>query len=138
MIADLCEQYIQLQLKYNRTISRLCADVLAQGEDALLLQLLREGRPMLAGEIVDRLGLTSGRVANIFKRLEEKGLVERLHDEVDRRRVYVTLTEAGAACARERYDVLVACNRAVLESLGEEDARAALRLMEKSLRILQD
>jgi DNA-binding MarR family transcriptional regulator len=50
---------------------------------------------MAATELADAGMLTSGAMTNRIDRLEHKGLVRRLHDPDDRRRVLVQLTETG-------------------------------------------
>lgn len=50
--------------------------------------LLREG-PMTAGELSAYTGITSASVTALLDRLEQRGLVERVRDTVDRRRVLV-------------------------------------------------
>lgn len=50
--------------------------------------LLREG-PRTAGELGQRLGLTSGSVTSLIDRLEQQALVKRQRDPSDRRKVVV-------------------------------------------------
>ena len=52
---------------------------------------------MTAGELSSRLSMTTSRVAAVLGILEKKGLLERENDAVDRRRVLVSLTQAGEA-----------------------------------------
>ena len=63
----------------------------------VLSALRRQGPPfaMAATELADAGMLTSGAMTNRIDRLEQKGLVRRLPDPDDRRRVLVQLTEAG-------------------------------------------
>ncbi len=62
-----------------------CVDVLSQ-----------EG-PLTAGQLAERTGLSSGAMTTALDRLERAGFAHRLHDERDRRRVLVQLTEAASA-----------------------------------------
>ena len=52
---------------------------------------------MTAGELSSRLSMATSRVAAVLGSLEKKGLLERENDAVDRRRVLVSLTQAGEA-----------------------------------------
>jgi DNA-binding MarR family transcriptional regulator len=63
----------------------------------VLSALRRQGPPYLlaASELAEAGMLTSGAMTNRIDRLEQKGLVRRLHDPEDRRRVLVQLTETG-------------------------------------------
>lgn len=63
----------------------------------VLSALRRQGPPyrLAATELAEAGMLTSGAMTNRIDRLEQKGLVRRLHDPQDRRRVLVQLTAAG-------------------------------------------
>jgi cytochrome b561 len=50
---------------------------------------------MAATELADAVMLTSGAMTNRIDRLEESGLISRMADEEDRRRVLVQLTVKG-------------------------------------------
>lgn len=57
--------------------------------DLECLDLILTGGPATAGEIGRRTGLTSGAVTGLIDRLERQGLVERMPDPADRRKVLV-------------------------------------------------
>ena len=63
----------------------------------VLATLRRRGTPfqMPATELAEATMLTSGAMTNRIDRLEEAGLIHRMPDEADRRRVLVQLTPAG-------------------------------------------
>lgn len=77
----------------NRTAMR-CMDVLDQ-----------RGQ-LTAGEIAVHTGLTTGSVTAMLDRLERDGLVQRLSDPSDRRRVLVQLTVKSRRIATEIYGPL--------------------------------
>ena len=52
-------------------------------------ELLLLGGPMTAGELAQRTGLTTGAVTGVIDRLEKAGLVRRVKDTGDRRRVVI-------------------------------------------------
>lgn len=79
----------------NRTAMR-CMDVLD-----------RVGM-LTAGEIAVQTGLTSGAVTAMLDRLERAGLVQRLPDPADRRRVLVRLTARAQQLAAEIYGPIAA------------------------------
>jgi DNA-binding MarR family transcriptional regulator len=60
-----------------------------------VLQHLAASGPLTVSELVYHLGLSKSATTELVGRLAEKGLVDRPHDERDRRRVFVWLTEAG-------------------------------------------
>ncbi|WP_367178900.1 MarR family winged helix-turn-helix transcriptional regulator [Brucella intermedia] len=66
----------------------------------VMLELLG-GVPRPVGDLGTRLGMDTGTITPLVKRLEQAGLVKRRRDRDDERRVLVELTESGLAL-RER------------------------------------
>ena len=62
----------------------------------LVMLVLWEGDGLMVSDIGDRLFLDSGTLTPLLKRLEATGLVARLRDTEDERRVRIKLTSAGA------------------------------------------
>ena len=67
----------------------------------LVLLVLWEGDGITVTRLGERLGLDSGTLTPLLKRLQAQGLVQRLRDAADERRVLLQLTPAGRAL-RER------------------------------------
>lgn len=63
----------------------------------LAMLVLWERAPRTVSELGDALGLDSGTLTPLLKRLEAAGLVERRRDTADERRVQIHLTQAGEA-----------------------------------------
>lgn len=64
--------------------------------------LLQEG-PMTAGQLAQRLNLTTGAVSNVIDRLEQQNFVKRLPDDKDRRKVIVTVNQEKLSPADNVY-----------------------------------
>jgi DNA-binding MarR family transcriptional regulator len=60
-----------------------------------VLQHLQASGPLTVGEQAEHLGLRRNSVSELLQRLESKGLVARIRDERDERRVLVWLTDSG-------------------------------------------
>jgi len=60
-----------------------------------VLQHLDASGPLTVGEQAEHLGLRRNSVSELLQRLEAKGLIARIRDERDERRVLVWLTESG-------------------------------------------
>jgi DNA-binding MarR family transcriptional regulator len=60
-----------------------------------VLQHLAASGPLTVGEQAEHLGLRRNSVSELLQRLEAKGLVARIRDERDERRVLVWLTDSG-------------------------------------------
>lgn len=89
-----------------QALAKILADQTAQRLDEYDLQwwqydvlatLRRQGKPyrLAATELADAVMLTSGAMTNRLDRLEESGMISRVADKGDRRRVLVQLTGKG-------------------------------------------
>ena len=71
-----------------------------------LLAILKEADgPVTTGEIGQAMVKASQTITGLVDRLEEPGLVERVFDRSDRRKVWVRMTEKGAQKFAEAYPV---------------------------------
>ena len=61
----------------------------------LVMLVLWEGDGLMVSELGQRLSLDSGTLTPLLKRLEAAGLISRMRDVQDERRVHVHLTAAG-------------------------------------------
>ena len=78
--------------RYFSTVSTLFHHAIAEkaglsGADHKYLDLLFQEGSMTAGKFAELTGLTTGAVTGIIDRLEKKGLVKRISDPDDRRKV---------------------------------------------------
>lgn len=133
----LAEELLQQLNSHRSELSFLWDKTPVQGEDGVLICLYDQDGPMLSGEIMEQMALTTGRVANILKRLEEKDLVRRSIDSMDRRRVYVSLTDAGFRRGKELHTQSVERLRRLLEYMGERDSQEYVRLLQRFFRALE-
>ena len=62
-----------------------------------LLRHLESAGPLTVGEQARHLEIGRATASELLDRLEAKGLVERMRDQRDQRRVFVWLTDAGRA-----------------------------------------
>jgi DNA-binding MarR family transcriptional regulator len=97
----------------------------------LVMLVLWEHDDQVVHEVGDRLGLDSGTLTPLLKRMEAHGLILRQRDVDDERRVRVRLTEQGRTLKAEARSVPQAM-RCVIG--GGDDDFAALRASMQSLR----
>lgn len=100
-----------------------------RGEMAVLNELARADGPLSPGELSASAHVSSARVANILRSLEEKGLVTRSHSARDRRAVEVALTDAGRSLAESRRRAALAGLASTLGELGDRDASELVRIV---------
>lgn len=132
------EKMWKLHLDHMRVIESVLEKSASHGEDGVLLYLYHFAKPMYPGELTERMSLSTGRIANILRALEQSGLIARETDGEDRRRVVVTLTPRGEALARKRYAEGVAMHARVISALDPDEAQSFLkmvmRMIEKTAR----
>lgn len=119
----------------HRRIARRMDNALS-GEMAVLRALVLAGGSLTPSELADRAHVSSARVANILRALEQKGLIARRHSQSDRRRVHVELTDSGQACIDERREEFEAHVAAFLAQLGADDTREMVRLLRRTNEII--
>jgi DNA-binding MarR family transcriptional regulator len=71
-----------------------------------VIQHLAAGGPLTVGELAVHLRLSKATTTELVNRVEERGLVDRMRDDRDRRRVFVWLTDKGRQRAGAHAKVL--------------------------------
>lgn len=108
-----------------------------RGETAVLMSLYRAGGELSPTELGAETQVSSARVANILRTLEEKGLVTRHHLATDRRQVGVSLTEEGRTQATRIRAERVSAVEQYLCVLGLNDAHDLLRIARRTRDMLE-
>lgn len=111
-------------------------DASLRGEMAVLRMLDRMGESVSAGELSRELEMTTSRMAAVLNSLERKGMVERIPDASDRRKVRARLTQRGSALCAERHREVRDHMILLLTRLGEDDAGEFLRLLGRVFEIM--
>ena len=97
------------------------------GAQASILDHLDEVEPTLVGRLAEHMGVTASTMSLALDRLESGGYVRRQRDAQDRRRVGVTLTEAGVRMKQASSVLEPALVERLLRALEPEDREAAMR-----------
>jgi DNA-binding MarR family transcriptional regulator len=96
-----------------------------------LRELIEAGEPLALGQLAERLTCVKSNVTQLIDRLQQDGLVERVPDVKDRRRLRAVVTAQG----RERYVLGNKAERAVehriLGNLSTEECGQLRLLVEK-------
>lgn len=94
----------------------------------LAIRGLPDGREPTIGELAERLQLQHHSAAELIDRAEERGLVQRVRGDADRRQVFVLLTREGSELLRR----LSVHHRDELRTEGAELVRTLATLMESA------
>lgn len=116
-------------VRYSQT--RFCAvpAEFSTGEVGVLVHLSMMTDDASAGELSERLGLSTARVAAVLNTLEKKKMITRRRSAKDRRKVFVHITDYGRELVNKKRHEGLECAEALLERLGENDARALVRIV---------
>lgn len=105
----------------------------------LAMMALWETAPRTVSDLGEALGLDSGTLTPLLKRMEGAGLVKRTRDKDDERRVQITLTDTGRALEEKAAGVpfALAC---ALDLPGEQivSLRATLQDLARRMRGAED
>ena len=118
--AELTEELVRLLDEYPREARDNRFSSTLRGEMAVMRLLHNSRQKMTAGELSSRLDMTTSRIAAVLGSLQKKGLLERESDEKDRRRVMVSLTEAGERLCEKRKRHFMNKISQMLSMLGED------------------
>lgn len=97
---------------FNRAYKPLLEPLGLTYPQYLVMMALWEEDGQQVKALGEKLGLDSGTLSPLLKRLEQAGYVERRRDTVDERQVFITLTDPGRA---------MQCHAAkIMRSIGEQ------------------
>lgn len=91
-----------------------------------VLAILAAEGPTPMNRLADELGVGDSNLTGIIGRLEERGVVARVHDAADRRMVRAQLTSAGVDMLRRVEDTRLGHMRQLVESLTAHEQRTLL------------
>ncbi len=109
-----------------------------RGTHAVLRYLSEHDGEASPSAIASDLRLSNARISNILAALEKQGFITREHEETDRRKVVVKLTEAGTAHASEMAHGVRGELASFLYDLGEDDSRELIALLQRVLIVVRE
>jgi len=111
---------------------RLKAHHLTVHQFGILLNISKKG-PLTQKEIAQQTNGDEPTTARLMKRLEDKGCIKRVVDEVDKRKRMVSLSPEGTALLEEILPHAQAVNREMLSSLNDAEKGTLISLLHKVL-----
>lgn len=130
---ELCD----MQLMFARQMRWTAGNMPVMGEQGVLIYLYCRRDGVSPGELAMQLQLTSGRMANILKLLEQKGYIARRPSPKDRRKVLVLLTGEGRLHIAGIYQQALGRYVKRLQLMGEDDATDLVRLLKRFFALTQ-
>ncbi len=138
--ADMLIRVIRLGGILERELGKLSqAHGISSGQFQVLAALRRRFPQRASPSDLSRIAiLTTGTMTVLLDRLEDKGLVRRLPDPNDRRRLEVELTEEGMALIDRALDERIARLNALTAMMDADDCSAAARTLRHLLAAIDD
>jgi DNA-binding MarR family transcriptional regulator len=138
------EAAVDRMTKIVKHIDRLTERTVSQfglntGEFRLLLKLRQAPEQRAtAGELAERLSLSTGAMTNRLDQLEEAGLIERTRDPADRRSVQVTITGKGIDVLAQAVDAQADEEKRIVGSLSRQDQVRLNGLLRQLMLAVED
>ncbi|MCS7017729.1 MAG: MarR family transcriptional regulator [Cytophagales bacterium] len=102
----------------------------------VLLNIDKEhGTP--ATKIAPLMGMEARSLSRMLKTMEEEGMIYRRHDEKDRRKVLICLTEAGKVKREASRQVVKEFNRRVRQAVGEEKMQLFFEILDQINEVVE-
>lgn len=127
---NLAVELMDTMIRASSCKSKRILNEMVKGERFIICYLYSHERT-LPGEIAQEMHTTTAHVAKILRGLDERGFVTRELDVKDRRRILVSLTEAGKKEAQIYVENMLGLLEQALRHLGEEDASEYVRITKK-------
>lgn len=104
----------------------------------MLSTLAFDQNPVTAGELSEKLNVTTARIARILNPLESKQYIKRKNDRTDRQKTFVTITKKGKELAdstkKEIMDKIVQ----VIQEVGYDEIQTYISIVLKIRSVLNN
>lgn len=104
---------------FNNSEMRLLGEVIFAGYD---------GKRLISTQLANRLGVTRSAVSQMVNKLEKRGVVKRVPDEVDRKIAYIELSDTALAHYNEEKGLSCDFVEEVIGKMGEENLDKLMEL----------
>lgn len=116
------------------TNARSLTDVLnnfSRGEVGVLSYLVFDKTSASAGELSEKLNVSTARIASILNSLESKEFIRRKVDDLDKRKTLVVITKKGRNLAISTKKEIIDMLLKVIDEVGYDDINEYVRILKK-------
>ena len=121
-----CQYQQQNQVKANKA-----------GFQVLFILSMPEYPQPTMSFLAEEMGITKQQLTKLVNDLEAMGLVKRIHDERNRRQVYVTLTDDGRNEFEEIKQAMLECTVAGLKDFSEDELEQLGDCLDRLIPLLE-
>ena len=108
------------------------------GEIGVLSTLAFDQNPVTAGELSEKLNVTTARIARILNSLESKQYIRRKNDRTDRRKIFVTITKKGKELADSTKKEIMDKIIQVIQEVGYDEIQTYISIVLKIRSVLNN
>lgn len=122
----------------SRVTAHSQVESLARGEAYLLAYLNKHGGESRPCDLCEDMDVSKARISAALSMLEEKKYITRVHDDVDKRRIRICLTQAGEQYLLERRQKAYEKLNSILDKMRKEELEEYVRLTRKMISIANE
>jgi len=139
VMTEIVERYERATYMINRRLSSKVREVLPSDitpEQLFILRYLKRNSDVSSSELADLLCVGKSTISSTINRMVNKGYVERIPSQEDRRVVYLSLTEEGErqhnSVEQDIYNII----QPYINKIGEEKAFEYIAVLEHITEVL--
>jgi len=102
----------------------------------ILMNIDKEGTP--STQLGPKMGMEPTSLSRTLKTMEERGLIRRQEDDIDKRKVFIFLTPEGVEKRREVRNFVVGFNERILERIPQAKMKAFYEVVEKVGQLIEE
>ena len=99
-----------------------------------LLNIDKEGTP--STKLGPKMGMEPRSLTRMIKGLEEKGLIEKKQDSIDKRSVKIFLTKEGKKVRDLSKEIVISFNQEISKEIGQKDLKTCIKVLNKLNKII--
>lgn len=112
-------EFTKPSAQFNHSEMRLLGEV---------LRVEREGKRVISTQLATRLGVTRSAISQMVNKLEDRGIIKRVPDDVDRKIAYVELSESAKKSYKNEFANCCDLVGQLTEKMGKEKLDEFLEL----------
>lgn len=99
-----------------------------------LLNIDKKGTP--STKLGPKMGMEPRSLTRMIKGLEERGLIEKKQDSIDKRSVKIFLTKEGKKLRDFSKEIVISFNEKISKEIGQKDLKTCLKVLNKLNKII--
>lgn len=131
-------RFFSVMQQFKKLNMGILIDGLSHSEFMILVMIHHGKKDVTVSELASKLSISLPAVSKMISILEERGLVKRYTDKIDRRNKYVYLTEKGNALCHQNETKLKDFMEEVVNRMGKEEMKQLTLLLKRMHTVMED